>query len=167
MRVYRISRRSYYADFVLVPGTIIAVSAMAFGATVILFLSGIAAWTLTEYILHRFLFHGAMRQQHGMHHRDQAAYIGAQGGFFLAIVVPLYVAMAWGIGVAVATATTAGYLIGYLAYLLIHDAMHHSDIYPGNWLYAQMQRHVGHHKNARSNFGVSTDFWDRVFFTRT
>jgi len=49
----------------------------------------------------------------------------------------------------------------------MHDRYHHSPTVDHGILAAMAKHHNGHHRNGRSNFGVSTTLWDHVFGTKT
>jgi sterol desaturase/sphingolipid hydroxylase (fatty acid hydroxylase superfamily) len=71
-----------------------------------------------------------------------------------------------GLPAPLADGIVAGLMAGYLAYALIHDAVHHRRARPGSWLHGAKLRHARHHRpGPASDFGVSTGVWDRVFAT--
>jgi sterol desaturase/sphingolipid hydroxylase (fatty acid hydroxylase superfamily) len=129
---------------------------------------GAMLWTLVEYLLHRFVYHkvAVVRELHGMHHAHPSDFIGAPiwvsivgFSFILAIL-----ALLWDIEIA--CGITSGLIVGYLSYLLMHDAVHRWQLGEGSWLRRHRLRHLRHHRNAEpGNFGVTTGFWDLVFGT--
>ncbi|MBW2459003.1 MAG: sterol desaturase family protein [Deltaproteobacteria bacterium] len=148
------------------------------GWTVTLFVVGVLFWTLTEYVLHRGLFHlrpgGWWRPSklrlfmiHGYHHEypnDRMRLvappimswpIGAVilGGFILVAGPHL----CWGL--------IAGTATGYLAYDWIHFYTHHAK--PRTRVGRFLQRyHLEHHyKDQDSHFGISSPLWDLAFRT--
>lgn len=65
-----------------------------------------------------------------------------------------------------ATAATAGIMLGYLWYVSVHHALHHWRMEHASYLYTLKRRHALHHHGAETcNFGVTTGFWDRLFRT--
>src|SRR6202051_657380 len=119
--------------------------------TIFLFCCGLVAWTLAEYITHRFVLHAVAPVQHGIHHARPQDAIDM---IFWQIWLPLG-------GVVLTTGGTvlAGALIAYAWYLYVHYCAHHNPaILPASLL----KHHLDHHKFARRNFGVTTKFWDRV-----
>jgi len=159
-----------------------AVIASGTAFTVAAFLLGLFIWTLAEYTLHRFLFHHkptSPRQErifflfHGIHH--------AQPQVKTRLVMPLPVSVPaalifWGLFNLVAgtllrspqwvAPLMSGFLIGYLAYDLIHYATHH---FPMRSRYARYikRHHMQHHyKDPATRFGVSSPLWDYVFRTQ-
>ena len=70
-------------------------------------------------------------------------------------------------GVEDGSAIFAGLLLGYLAFITVHYAVHRWPIGPNSWLYSAKLQHLTHHRFENCNFGVTTVFWDIVFRTYT
>ncbi len=119
-----------------------------------LFCSGLVAFTLAEYLGHRFVLHAIAPEQHRIHHarpQDPVAKIFWQ--IWLAFVA-LYM--------TAGGAVLAGTLVAYAWYLLVHYCAHHNPaILPASLL----KHHRDHHRFANRNYGVTTKLWDRVFGT--
>ncbi len=170
-------RWGYYADFVVYPIAVLLLTCLAlynphshFLAVYFLsFLSGLTAWTLVEYMMHRFVFHAVppIAQMHDRHHANPAAFVGMPSwltlaSFVLGVFVPLR-ALA---GLEVASGAVAGLMIGFTGYVAVHDAIHRSPLRRGSMLYQAKLRHAHHHAGRHDgNFGVTTGFWDRVLGT--
>lgn len=141
------------------------------------FASGFLVWTLAEYLFHRFLFHSRpthplMRQLvdylHVRHHKEPFKLPSVVLPLWLMIVfsvaaVPLLWPLLQDFELALLVYT--GFGVGYLVYETTHYIMHmallKSERWPG-WAAS----HLCHHfVNARNNFGISSSFWDRLFFT--
>ena len=144
-------------------------------------LLGLFLWTLAEYTLHRFLFHHkptSPRQErifflfHGIHH--------AQPQVKTRLVMPLPVSVPaalifWGLFNLVAGTVLkapqwigplmSGFLLGYLAYDLMHYATHHFAMRGGYWKYIKRYHMQHHYKDPNTRFGVSSPVWDWVFRT--
>jgi dihydroceramide fatty acyl 2-hydroxylase len=139
-------------------------------------LGGYALWTLAEYWIHRVIFHfepeegfGARLHWmvHGVHH--------AHPNDPLRLVMPpaasvplalVFYALFWVVlGADRAFAFGAGFLAGYLAYDMIHYALHHHTPRTrlGRWLRELHMRH--HFQDDERGFGISAPYWDRVFGT--
>ena len=141
-----------------------------------LVLGGYAVWTLTEYWLHRVVFHfepedgiGARLHWmiHGVHHDHpndpMRLVMPPSASIPLAL---LFGGLFWVmLGGDHATAFTAGFLAGYLAYDMIHYAVHHH--VPGTAVGRKLRElHMRHHfQDHERGFGVSAPYWDRVFGT--
>jgi sterol desaturase/sphingolipid hydroxylase (fatty acid hydroxylase superfamily) len=133
---------------------LLTISASRPSIIIALFCCGLLAWTLAEYITHRFVLHAIAPVQHGIHHarpRDAVDKIFWQIWLAFAVLYPV-----------VGDAVMAGVLVAYAWYLLVHYcAHHHSAVLPASVL----KHHLDHHRFANRNFGVTTRFWDRVFGT--
>jgi sterol desaturase/sphingolipid hydroxylase (fatty acid hydroxylase superfamily) len=149
---------------------------LGFGYAVALAIGGYATWTLTEYWLHRVVFHfepdhgiGAKLHWmiHGVHHdhpNDPLRLVMPPSASVpLAI---LFLGLFWALlGADAATAFGAGFLAGYLAYDMIHYHVHHHR--PKTWVGRKLRElHMRHHfQDDERGFGVSAPYWDHVFRT--
>jgi sterol desaturase/sphingolipid hydroxylase (fatty acid hydroxylase superfamily) len=140
---------------------------------VLLIPAGLAFWTLVEYLLHRFVFHHTPRSSwqmclgyllHGVHH----AFPEDRLRWTIPLITSLPVAAALATVSLVSFGAAggpfmAGVLLGYLAYDLLHYAIHRGPMRSrlGNYL---RKRHLAHHYGVpERNFGVSSPLWDFVF----
>ena len=141
-----------------------------------LVLGGYAVWTLTEYWLHRVVFHfeperglGARLHWmiHGVHHdhpNDPKRLVmppSASVPLALLFALVFYVVL----GAQWFMPFTAGFLAGYLAYDMIHYHVHHHRprTRVGRTLRELHMRH--HFQDHERGFGVSAPYWDHVFGT--
>ena len=171
----RLSRASYYADFVFYPFALLVLGGMSMEKETSsqmlvwagLCMTGTALWTLLEYFIHRVVLHQLwpFRELHALHHSSPSAMIGTPtwltavliGGI---VLVPLW----WWAGFNTASGLTSGLILGYLWYVLVHHAVHHWRTRPGSYLHQAKLRHaIHHHSQNPCNFGVTTGFWDRIF----
>lgn len=134
-------------------------------------LSALVGYTLYEYLLHRFAFHGSraprvVREGHGSHHRDPDARLAMpffasllQGAVCLALSIAV-------LGPSLGALFTGICALGYLTYGTVHHLVHTPAVRvpPVPWLRAA---HEVHHARPRRNYGVSTPLWDFVFRTFT
>jgi dihydroceramide fatty acyl 2-hydroxylase len=147
------------------------------GATVaILGIGGLVGWTLTEYLVHRFVFHlrpstpSRQRLQfalHGIHHANPddltrllmppvPALIAhaACFGLFRVVLGGLWIEPFF-----------AFFLVGYLVYDYLHLALHRA-ILPTRWGRHLRRQHMLHHyATPEARWGVSSPLWDLVFGT--
>jgi sterol desaturase/sphingolipid hydroxylase (fatty acid hydroxylase superfamily) len=172
------SRASYYAEVIFYPALVasfVIVDILANGSVPHLFwlstcLAGFFLWTLVEYLLHRFVLHRIpwIVQLHAMHHARPSAFIGTPLWVsFLAFAGMVFLPL-WRIGgFGAATGVTCGLILGYVWYLLAHDAIHRWPLRKNSWMLKARRRHLRHHHTPEpgGNFGVTTGFWDRVFRT--
>jgi dihydroceramide fatty acyl 2-hydroxylase len=141
-----------------------------------LFAAGVFIWTLSEYWLHRLIFHwepdNAFGRRmhfiiHGVHHdhpNDKLRLVMPPGASIpLAL---LFAGLFWLIfGTPTAYPLFAGFLAGYLGYDYMHYYLHH--FVPKSRLGKHLrEQHMRHHfQDHRYGFGVSTPLWDAVFRT--
>ena len=131
-------------------------------------LSGAMVWTLVEYLVHRFVYHKVpvLKDLHGMHHAHPSDLIGAPIWVSLASFCAIFFLLARLGDFEIACGATSGLIVGYICYLLVHDAVHHWQLAEGSWLRSYRLRHLRHHRYAApGNFGVTTGIWDVVFGT--
>ena len=137
---------------------------VGFAGFCLLIPAGLLAWTVLEYLIHRFAFHGFA--PHWQHHENPTdpAYILAP------LWLSLSAAGALGVGFALALHSgaraaliVAGIVVGYLAYELVHLAIH-SPRAGGRFLRTLRKRHYYHHfASDRVCYGVTSPLWDAVF----
>jgi len=137
-------------------------------------------WTLVEYFFHRLVFHAKPRWRwqeeilfliHGIHHVQPHAKTR--------LVMPL--SMSVPLGWLMLTLATkffgwlgqphltypvfAGFVLGYVAYDVLHYVLHHSAL-RNPWLKSLRRHHMEHHfKNPDGQFGVTNEVWDHAFGT--
>jgi dihydroceramide fatty acyl 2-hydroxylase len=142
----------------------------------LLALGGGVIWTLTEYWLHRLVFHwepdNAFGRRmhfiiHGIHHdhpNDRLRLVMPP-----AVSVPLavlfFLAFAFVFGTPAAYPLFGGFLAGYLLYDYTHYYVHH--FVPRTRLGKRLrEQHMRHHfQDHRFGYGVSSPLWDVVFRT--
>jgi sterol desaturase/sphingolipid hydroxylase (fatty acid hydroxylase superfamily) len=132
-------------------------------------LAGIAAWTLLEYLVHRFVFHrhAVGQRLHRLHHDHPSDPDAERSSLSTPLLAsPIGYLLIGAAGVEDGSAIFAGLLLGYLAFIAVHYAVHRWPIEPGSWLYPAKLRHLTHHCLEDCNFGVTTIFWDIVFRTQ-
>jgi sterol desaturase/sphingolipid hydroxylase (fatty acid hydroxylase superfamily) len=141
------------------------------------FVLGFVAWTLIEYLLHRYVFHlvpeadfdSKLKQfmVHGYHHEFPNDRMRLVAPLLLSAPIGLVVAAAYFalLGRYHWQVWFAGTAVGYLAYDWIHYYTHH--FRPTTRLGRFLRRyHMEHHyKDSDSHFGISSPLWDWVFGT--
>ena len=171
----QLSRWVYYADFVIYPLIVIGLTmgglsmAERPSAWLAACLAALAAWTLIEYLLHRYVFHHVpiIERMHDAHHQNPRALIGSPVWLsFMIFAFGVFPTLWLAFGANLASAAGAGLVAGYLWYLVVHHAVHHWTIDERSWLYGARVRHLLHHyRSDQRSFGVTTGFWDYVFGT--
>ena len=139
---------------VLLAIILLALSTIGIDAALPLFVSGVAAWTFSEYVFHRFVLHDLISAGHRLHHAHPDRPV-------LAVLWQIWVSFAL-VYLIAGGAFLAGSLITYAWYLFVHHSAHHSPRYVPAPL---LKHHSSHHKFSTRNYGVSTTFWDHVFRT--
>jgi len=139
---------------------------------------GVFAWTLLEYILHRFIFHWTQVREpwrtfasglHIAHHRD----VEAQDlilappliGFLLGPAEVLLFTILSG-SLARGLLIEAGLFIGYFVYEWVHYHVHFGRARGPLMKYWKAYHLYHHFKDPKRSFGVTTPLWDWVFGSR-
>jgi sterol desaturase/sphingolipid hydroxylase (fatty acid hydroxylase superfamily) len=138
----------------LVAVVLLEISPLSISSDALLFGAGMVAWSLAEYIVHRFVLHGFSATEHRRHHANPY-------GPVLTIFWQIWVCFALAYLFA-GEAFVAGVLVAYAWYLFVHYQAHHG---PDSLPSALLKHHQNHHQFASRNYGVSTTFWDHVFGT--
>ncbi len=142
-------------------------------AIILLFLSGVFVWSLTEYIMHRYVFHtqlpGKLGRRihfviHGVHHdypNDTHRLVMVPSlsiplGFFFyflfwVLLGPIYEAPLF-----------AGLVTGYLIYDMTHYAIHHYGFKSKYWLRLKVNHMKHHYQQPDRGYGVSSTLWDII-----
>ncbi|MBK9540825.1 MAG: sterol desaturase family protein [Bacteroidetes bacterium] len=135
---------------------------------------GLGVWTLTEYVLHRFLFHwkppGRIGERmhfifHGVHHdypsdSKRLVMVPTVSIPLSALFYLLFKVMLGPLNVA---PFFIGFLIGYLFYDMTHYAIHHFNIKSKFWLEMKHHHMLHHYKDMNHGYGVSSKLWDLIF----
>jgi dihydroceramide fatty acyl 2-hydroxylase len=166
--------------FLFVPAitvlTVLAARGMGALALVGLFVGGYFFWTLSEYWIHRGIFHfepeagiGARLHWiiHGVHHdhpNDPLRLVMPPS-----VSLPLSALFCLGFYAVLGDpnwyAFGAGFLAGYLFYDMTHYFLHHHK--PSSRMGKRLRElHMRHHfQDHTTGFGISAPYWDTVFRT--
>lgn len=129
--------------------------------------AGLSAWTLLEYLLHRFLLHGVEPFQawHGQHHLMPGEPIRIPLAFSVPLMLAMLVLPSLLLrNVALGAAVSIGLLVGEIAQQTVHRRLHAEG--GGRWLGVLRAAHAfHHHQDSRLGFGTLSRFWDRCFGT--
>jgi 4-hydroxysphinganine ceramide fatty acyl 2-hydroxylase len=143
---------------------------------ILLVLFGIGIWTITEYTLHRFIFHYQPKSSfgekihfifHGVHHDypNDSRRLVMPPSVSIPLAVMFYTLFYYLLGSIFISPFFVGFLTGYLFYDMTHYAVHHFNMKNKFWL-AIKNHHMKHHYlNSTKGFGVSTPVWDDVMGT--
>lgn len=152
-----------------------AVSAATLWAPALI-IAGLIFWTVTEYVLHRFVFHFETESQlmqrmvfiiHGNHHADPNDPLRNLMPPIVSIPVgcAIWAMCLWAFG-PVGTWVLLGFMTGYVAYDLVHYACHQ---WPMKGAFTRMLKshHMRHHHvHVHGNYAITGMIWDRVLATR-
>ena len=137
---------------------------------------GLFIWTVTEYLLHRFIFHWELKGEigarihfifHGVHHDypSDSRRLVMPPSVSIPLATLFYFLFKFLIGDISVFPFFAGFLIGYLFYDISHYAIHHFNMHSKFWL-AIKNHHIKHHyQDPDKGYGVSSPIWDYVFRT--
>ncbi|MEE3079972.1 MAG: sterol desaturase family protein [Bdellovibrionota bacterium] len=151
---------------------------LSFSIIALVSLVGLIVWTLTEYLLHRFVFHmkviGPITERfvflfHGLHHDDpnDPTRLVMPPVPAILIVTLLYYLFSLVVPSVYMKAFMASFIIGYLIYDYIHYATHHFKMTSSLGRYLK-KWHLQHHfRGEKSKYGVSSPLWDYIFRTVT
>lgn len=139
----------------------------------IYFLAGLAVWTATEYVLHRFVFHYEPSSGfgkkihfifHGVHHdypRDKKRLVMPPSAS-IPLAALFYFLFSLLLDKQLLFAFFPGFLLGYLVYDMLHYAMHHHN-FKSPLLKRIKQHHMLHHyQDPTKGYGVSSSLWDEI-----
>ncbi|HET9058079.1 MAG TPA: sterol desaturase family protein [Chitinophagaceae bacterium] len=136
---------------------------------------GFFVWTLTEYLLHRFIFHFQPSSKwgqrlhfifHGVHHdypRDSKRLVMPPSAS-----IPLALLFYFLFSLFFKTESYlylfyAGFIAGYLVYDMMHYAMHHYNFKSSLMLRIKHHHMLHHYSDDTRGYGVSSALWDIIF----
>ena len=137
---------------------------------------GLVFWTLTEYAMHRYVFHFDAKSKagkylvflfHGIHHDDpqDPTRLVMPPVVSIALAIPFYFLFKLALGAEACMPFFAGFIAGYLVYDFLHFATHHF-MFKAKWFKTLKENHMKHHYMAKpGKWGVSSPIWDYVFGT--
>jgi len=142
----------------------------------VLFLGGIFAWTLAEYLLHRYVFHFNAKSEfgkkihfmfHGVHHDypSDSKRLVMPPSVSIPLAVLFFFLFRLIIGEFMMLPFFAGFILGYLFYDITHYAIHHFNMHSKFWLEIKNHHMLHHYQDEYKGYGVSTPFWDLIFGT--
>jgi len=146
------------------------------GYILLLVFVGLFIWTLTEYSLHRWLFHFHPKSDsmkkifwtfHGVHHdypQDSKRLVMPPSVSIPISTIFFFIFRAI-VGIESVYPFFAGFLIGYLFYDITHYAIHHFNFKGNIWKELKDWHAVHHYKYEDYGFGVSSPIWDHIFKT--
>jgi len=144
-------------------------SRLSLGGWVFYAAAGVLLWTLSEYVLHRYLYHvveSPLKVGHDLHHEEPRSLLGVPWWMTTIAVLGVYYGLSLVSNPAIVGVVMAFAWIGYVGYCAMHHAFHHAH-WRARWFVNARRHHMIHHARHNVNWGVTTSLWDRVFGTRS
>lgn len=141
-----------------------------------LIIFGLFIWTITEYALHRFIFHWELKSKlgakihfifHGVHHDypSDSRRLVMPPSVSIPLAALFYFLFKALIGDIFVFPFFAGFLTGYLFYDITHYAIHHFNMHSKFWLMIKNHHMKHHYQDSHKGYGVSSPLWDIVIGT--
>lgn len=139
-------------------------------------LGGLVFWTLTEYTLHRFVFHYEPSSKwgrrihfifHGIHHDfpNDALRLVMPPSVSIPLSTGFYFLFTFVMPPAYVPGFFATFMAGYLFYDISHYALHHKQFKSAFWKKLKHHHMLHHYTDASRGYGVSSVLWDWIFRT--
>ncbi|QNK63771.1 sterol desaturase family protein [Pedobacter sp. PAMC26386] len=134
---------------------------------------GLVVWTITEYIMHRYIFHYYPNSKigkrihfifHGVHHDypNDAKRLVMPPSASIPMALALYFFFLYILPAGTIFAFYAGFLIGYLFYDMVHYALHHANFKSPFWKKLKQHHMLHHYADSTKGYGVTSAVWDKV-----
>jgi len=134
---------------------------------------GLFIWTITEYVLHRWVFHFYPKSKigqrihfifHGVHHDypNDAKRLVLPPSASIPMALALYFFFLWILPSGTIYAFYTGFLIGYLMYDMTHYALHHANFKSPFWKKLKQHHMLHHYSDSTKGYGVSSAIWDKI-----
>lgn len=146
---------------------------LSIGSYILWIIAGLIVWTITEYVLHRFIFHYHPTSEfgkkihfifHGVHHdypRDRLRLVMPPS-----VSIPLATLFFFLFKSIVAAPALyvffGSFLTGYLIYDMFHYAIHHVELKGKLWNVLKTHHLKHHYNDPDKGFGVSSPIWDVI-----
>ena len=154
----------------------VGIYSLSFITIISLVFLGIFVWTLTEYTLHRFVFHFVPDSNwgrkmhfifHGVHHDypNDSKRLVMPPSVSMPLAIIFYFLFRFILGQTLVAPFFIGFIIGYLFYDMTHYAIHHYNMHNKFWLFIKNHHMKHHYKDPAKGFGVSSPLWDDIIGT--
>lgn len=136
-------------------------------------LAGLFLWTITEYVLHRWVFHFYPKSEfgqrihfifHGVHHDypNDSKRLVLPPSASIPMALALYFLFLYLLPAGTIYAFYTGFLIGYLIYDMTHYALHHANFKSPFWKKLKQHHMLHHYSDSTKGYGVSSALWDKI-----
>jgi sterol desaturase/sphingolipid hydroxylase (fatty acid hydroxylase superfamily) len=134
---------------------------------------GLFIWTITEYVLHRWVFHFYPKSEfgqrihfifHGVHHDypNDSKRLVLPPSASIPMALALYFLFLYILPAGTIYAFYTGFLIGYLIYDMTHYALHHANFKSPFWKQLKQHHMLHHYSDSTKGYGVSSALWDKI-----
>ena len=148
----------------------IGMYALPFAGYVVL---GLFVWTFTEYVMHRYVFHFYPKSEwgkkihfifHGVHHDypNDAKRLVMPPSASIPLALGFFFLFQYLLPAGTVYAFFLGFISGYLAYDMMHYALHHANFKNAFWKKLKQHHMLHHYSDSTRGYGVSSDFWDKI-----
>ena len=135
--------------------------------------AGLIVWSLTEYILHRFVFHFVPESKwglrlhfifHGVHHDypNDANRLVLPPSVSLPLATGFFFLYQSFIPEQYLYSFFAAFLVGYLCYDISHYALHHAKFDNAIWKKLKHHHMTHHYQDPNHGYGVTSKLWDII-----
>lgn len=143
------------------------------GGFALYFLIGLLVWSVTEYALHRYIFHYHPTSKfgqrihfifHGVHHdypRDKKRLVMPPSAS-IPLATLFYFLFSLIFSSVHLYAFFPGFILGYLIYDMLHYAMHHYNFKSGLMKRIKQHHMLHHYQDPSKGYGVSSSLWDII-----
>jgi sterol desaturase/sphingolipid hydroxylase (fatty acid hydroxylase superfamily) len=158
----------YFSWKAISPGQMPLISFSAY------YFGGLFIWSFTEYVMHRFVFHFTPRGKfmerihfifHGVHHDypNDAKRLVMPPSVSIPLATGFYFLFTLFMSEFPVAAFFSGFITGYLFYDMTHYALHHANFKSEFWKKLKKHHMIHHYSESNKGYGVSSNFWDKVF----
>ena len=138
------------------------------------FASGLFIWSLTEYVMHRFVFHfkptGKLMERihfifHGVHHDypNDANRLVMPPSASIPLATGFYFLFSVFMSEYVLASFFPGFITGYVCYDMTHYALHHANFKSEFWKNLKKYHMRHHYAESDKGYGVCSNIWDKIF----
>lgn len=140
---------------------------------IIYFILGLLVWTMTEYVLHRFIFHFEPKTAfgkrchfifHGVHHdypKDRLRLV-LPPIISIPLATMFYLIFSNSLTGAEFYPFFAAFITGYIIYDMLHYAIHHVQVKGKLWNILKTHHLKHHYVYPEKGYGVSSPIWDKL-----
>lgn len=136
-------------------------------------IAGLFVWTITEYIMHRYIFHFYPKSEfgkkihfifHGVHHDypNDAKRLVMPPSASIPMALALYFLFLFLLPAGTIYSFFTGFLVGYLFYDMTHYALHHANFKSEFWKNLKKHHMLHHYSDSTKGYGVSSSIWDKI-----